>query len=46
MEESPARLVDAAAQDGDAEAIRIYERMGEALGRALANLVNAFNFPL
>ena len=41
-----ARLVDAAAQDGDAEAIRIYEHMGEALGRALANLVNAFNFPL
>ena len=41
-----ARLVDAAAQDGDAEAIRIYEHMGEALGRALANLVNIFNFPL
>ena len=41
-----ARLVEAAAQDGDAEAIRIYERMGEALGRALANLVNIFNFPL
>jgi glucokinase len=41
-----ARLVDAAAQDGDAEAIRIYEHMGEALGRAVANLVNIFNFPL
>ena len=44
--EISARLVDAAAQDGDAEAIRIYEHMGEALGRALANLVNIFNFPL
>ena len=41
-----ARLVGAAAQDGDAEAIRIYEHMGEALGRALANLANIFNFPL
>ena len=41
-----ARLVQEAALDGDAPAIRIYERMGEALGRALANLVNAFNFPL
>ena len=41
-----ARLVQEAAQEGDAAAIRIYERMGEALGRALANLVNAFNFPL
>ena len=41
-----ARLVEEAAQEGDAEAVRIYERMGEALGRALANLVNAFNFPL
>ena len=41
-----ARLVDAAAQDGDAEAVRIYERMGEALGRGLANLVNIFNSPL
>ena len=44
--EISARLVDVAAQDGDAEAIRIYEHMGKALGRALANLVNIFNFPL
>lgn len=41
-----ALLVERAARDGDEEAIKIYERMGEWLGRALANLVNIFNFPL
>lgn len=41
-----ALLVERAAREGDEEAIKIYERMGEWLGRALANLVNIFNFPL
>jgi glucokinase len=41
-----ALLVERAAREGDEEAIRIYERMGEWLGRAMANLVNIFNFPL
>jgi glucokinase len=31
---------------GDAKARRIFEQVGEALGVALAMLVNAFNFPL
>ena len=39
-------LVEEAVLAGDAEARRIYERMGEALGRGLAALVNIFNFPL
>jgi glucokinase len=41
-----ALLVERAAREGDPEAIKIYERMGCWLGRALANLVNIFNFPL
>jgi glucokinase len=44
--ELTALLVERAARDGDPEAIKIYERMGCWLGRALANLVNIFNFPL
>jgi glucokinase len=31
---------------GNPRALAVYERMGAALGIALANLVNAFNFPL
>jgi glucokinase len=41
-----ALLVERAAREGDPEAIKIFERMGEWLGRAMANLVNIFNFPL
>jgi len=41
-----ALLVEMAAKDGDAEAKEIYRRMGEALGRGLAALINIFNFPL
>jgi glucokinase len=41
-----ALLVEQAATAGDQEARRIYERMGEALGRGLAALINIFNFPL
>jgi glucokinase len=41
-----ALLVERAAREGDPEAIKIYERMGCWLGRALANLINIFNFPL
>jgi glucokinase len=41
-----ALLVGMAAKDGDAEAKEIYRRMGEALGRGLAALINIFNFPL
>jgi len=41
-----ALLVEKAARSGDREASQIYERMGEALGRGLAALVNIFNFPL
>jgi glucokinase len=44
--ELTALLVERAARDGDPEAIKIYERMGCWLGRAIANLVNIFNFPL
>jgi glucokinase len=44
--ELTALLVERAAREGDPEAIKIYERMGCWLGRALANLVNIFNFPL
>ncbi len=40
------RLVHEAAGRGDAEAKRIYERVGVALGRGLAALINTFNFPL
>ena len=40
------RLVHEAAGRGDPEAKRIYERVGVALGRGLAALVNTFNFPL
>jgi glucokinase len=32
--------------EGNENARRIFERMGEALGLALATLVNIFNFPL
>jgi glucokinase len=39
-------LVEEAVRAGDVEARRIYERMGEALGRGLAALINIFNFPL
>lgn len=34
------------AEDGDEKARRIFERVGEALGLALSNLINIFNFPL
>lgn len=44
--EISASLVEEAAQEGDPEAIRIFERMGVALGRGLATLVNVFNFHL
>ncbi len=40
------RLVHEAAGRGDAEAKRIYERVGVALGRGLAALINTLNFPL
>ena len=40
------RLVHEAAGRGDAEAKRIYDRVGVALGRGLAALINTFNFPL
>jgi glucokinase len=41
-----AREVFELARQGEPRAIRIFERMGEALGTALAALVNVFNFPL
>lgn len=41
-----AREVFELAKQGEPRAIRIFERMGEALGTALAALVNVFNFPL
>jgi glucokinase len=34
------------AMDGNVKAQRIFEQMGRALGIALANLINTFNFPL
>ena len=40
------REVTALALEGNAKALRVYEMMGEALGIALATLVNTFNFPL
>ena len=39
-------LVAQAAQQGCAEALRIYDDVGRALGWGLAGLVNVFNFPL
>lgn len=41
-----ARLVYEAANSGDPEATRIYERVGVALGRGIATIVTIFNFPL
>jgi glucokinase len=38
--------VYALAREGNERAIRVFESMGRALGIALANLINAFNFPL
>lgn len=39
-------LVAQAADEGDPAAIEIFQHMGWALGINLANLINAFNFPL
>ena len=41
-----AQLVHQAAQAGDEEAKRVYMRMGVALGRGMATLIDIFNFPL
>ena len=41
-----AHLVHEAAQAGDEEAKRVYVRMGVALGRGMATLIDIFNFPL
>jgi glucokinase len=41
-----AREVYELAKEGEHRALRIFERMGEALGTALASLINIFNFPL
>jgi len=41
-----AQSVYACAQSGDAAAIEIFNIAGEALGIALANLINAFNLPM
>ena len=41
-----AREVFELAKEGEHRAVRIFERMGEALGTALASLINIFNFPL
>ncbi|MBL8295792.1 MAG: ROK family protein [Bryobacterales bacterium] len=41
-----AREVYELAKGGEHRALRIFERMGEALGTALASLINIFNFPL
>src|SRR5579884_1705486 len=38
--------VYALAREGNERAIRVFESMGRALGIALANLINIFNFPL
>ena len=40
------QLVHEAAQAGDHEAKRVYTRMGVALGRGMATLIDIFNFPL
>src|SRR5262249_15184543 len=34
------------AQEGNARALSVFRTMGEALGIALASLINIFNFPL
>lgn len=39
-------LVAQAADEGDPVAVEIYRHMGWALGVNIANLINAFNFPL
>jgi len=41
-----AREVFELAKEGEHRAVWIFERMGEALGTALASLINIFNFPL
>ena len=41
-----AQLVHEAALAGDEEAKRVYVRMGVALGRGMATLIDIFNFPL
>jgi glucokinase len=45
-EEFDARMVHECAVRGDAVAIRVFERVGRALGLAIANMVNALNLPL
>ncbi len=44
--ELDSRAVYECAMRGDAEAKKVFERVGRALGRAIANMVNTLNLPL
>ena len=46
LAEQTAEAVHRRASSGDEAALRVFRTMGRALGIALADLVNIFNFPL